>query len=205
MPDKDFNTVVNRIVNKKRKSKIDIGWREWISLIEYNNFYLKAKIDTGATMSALHATHIKEYDNEGCKYVRFRLYQSDAYKMIKKPIVGYKTIKNSFGKKQLRPLIKMSIKIGDNVFIGARSEVAEGVIVREGSVLSMGVFISASTKIVDRDTGKIHMGEVPPYSVVVPGALPGKNGEPSLACVVIVKQVDSKTRSKTSINDLLRD
>ena len=68
MPDKDFNTVVNRIVNKKRKSKIDIGWREWISLIEYNNFYLKAKIDTGATMSALHATHIKEYDNEGCKY-----------------------------------------------------------------------------------------------------------------------------------------
>ena len=115
VPDKDFNTVVNRIVNKKRKSKIDIGWREWISLIEYNNFYLKAKIDTGARMSALHATHIKEYDNQGCKYVRFRLYQSDAYKMIKKPIVGYKTIKNSFGKKQLRPLINMSIKIGDNV------------------------------------------------------------------------------------------
>ena len=69
----------------------------------------------------------------------------------------------------------------------------------------MGVFISGSTKIVERDTGKIHMGEVPPYSVVVPGTLPGKNGSPSLACVVIVKQVDEKTRSKTSINDLLRD
>jgi 2,3,4,5-tetrahydropyridine-2-carboxylate N-succinyltransferase len=105
----------------------------------------------------------------------------------------------------LEPLQASPTIIEDNVFIGARSEVAEGVIVREGSVLSMGVFISASTKIVDRDTGKIHMGEVPPYSVVVPGALPGKNGEPSLACVVIVKQVDSKTRSKTSINDLLRD
>ena len=108
--------MIKKVVNKKRKkSKIDIGWREWISLTEFNDFFLKAKIDTGATMSALHATHIKEYDDEGFKYVRFRLYQSDAYKMSKKPIVGYKTIKNSFGKKQLRPLINMSIKIGDNV------------------------------------------------------------------------------------------
>ena len=105
----------------------------------------------------------------------------------------------------LEPLQASPTIIEDNCFIGARSEVAEGVIVREGSVLSMGVFISASTKIVERDTGKIHMGEVPPYSVVVPGTLPGKNGGPSLACVVIVKQVDEKTRSKTSINDLLRD
>ena len=105
----------------------------------------------------------------------------------------------------LEPLQASPTIIEDNCFIGARSEVAEGVIVKEGSVLSMGVFISASTKIVERDTGKIHMGEVPPYSVVVPGTLPGKNGGPSLACVVIVKQVDEKTRSKTSINDLLRD
>ena len=105
----------------------------------------------------------------------------------------------------LEPLQTSPTIIEDNCFIGARSEVAEGVIVREGSVLSMGVFISGSTKIVERDTGKIHMGEVPPYSVVVPGTLPGKNGSPSLACVVIVKQVDEKTRSKTSINDLLRD
>tara|TARA_Y100001970_G_C13855852_1_gene661631 strand:- start:107 stop:574 length:468 start_codon:yes stop_codon:yes gene_type:complete len=107
------------IITKSKKYNqnltIDIGWREWISLIEFNNFYLKAKIDTGATMSALHATHIKEYDHDGLKYVKFRLYQSDNYKMIKKPIVGYKTIKNSFGKKQLRPLINMSIKIGDNI------------------------------------------------------------------------------------------
>jgi 2,3,4,5-tetrahydropyridine-2-carboxylate N-succinyltransferase len=105
----------------------------------------------------------------------------------------------------LEPLQASPTIIEDHCFIGARSEVAEGVIVREGSVLSMGVFISGSTKIVERDTGKIHMGEVPPYSVVVPGTLPGKNGSPSLACVVIVKQVDKKTRSKTSINDLLRD
>ena len=105
----------------------------------------------------------------------------------------------------LEPLQASPTIIEDNCFIGARSEVAEGVIIREGSVLSMGVFISGSTKIVERDTGKIHMGEVPPYSVVVPGTLPGKNGSPSLACVVIVKQVDEKTRSKTSINDLLRD
>ncbi len=105
----------------------------------------------------------------------------------------------------LEPLQASPTIIEDNCFIGARSEVAEGVIVKEGSVLSMGVFISASTKIVERDSGKIHMGEVPPYSVVVPGTLAGKNGGPSLACVVIVKQVDEKTRSKTSINDLLRD
>ena len=105
----------------------------------------------------------------------------------------------------LEPLQASPTIIEDNCFIGARSEVAEGVIVKEGSVLSMGVFISASTKIVERDTGKIHMGEVPPYSVVVPGTLPGKKNGPSLACVVIVKQVDEKTRSKTSINDLLRD
>ena len=105
----------------------------------------------------------------------------------------------------LEPLQASPTIIEDNCFIGARSEVAEGVIVKEGSVLSMGVFISASTKIVERDTGKIHMGEVPPYSVVVPGTLPGKNGGPSLACSVIVKKVDEKTRSKTSINDLLRD
>ena len=105
----------------------------------------------------------------------------------------------------LEPLQASPTIIEDNCFIGARSEVAEGVIVKEGSVLSMGVFISASTKIVERDTGKIHMGEVPPYSVVVSGTLPGKKNGPSLACVVIVKQVDEKTRSKTSINDLLRD
>ena len=100
--------------------------------------------------------------------------------------------------------------IEDNCFIGARSEVVEGVVVREGSVLSMGVFIGASTKIVDRETGEIFMGEVPAYSVVVPGALPGKpmkNGQPgpSLYCAVIVKRVDAQTRAKTSINELLRD
>jgi 2,3,4,5-tetrahydropyridine-2,6-dicarboxylate N-succinyltransferase len=83
--------------------------------------------------------------------------------------------------------------------------VAEGVIVREGSVLSMGVFIGASTRIVDRETGTVHQGEVPPYSVVVPGSLPGKNGGPSLYCAVIVKRVDERTRAKTSINELLRD
>ncbi|MEM9735298.1 MAG: 2,3,4,5-tetrahydropyridine-2,6-dicarboxylate N-succinyltransferase, partial [Pseudomonadota bacterium] len=85
------------------------------------------------------------------------------------------------------------------------SEVAEGVIVREGSVLSMGVFIGASTKIVDRATGETFMGEVPPYSVVVPGTLPGREGGPGLYCAVIVKRVDERTRSKTSINELLRD
>ena len=108
----------------------------------------------------------------------------------------------------LEPLQANPVIIEDNCFIGARSEVAEGVIVGEGAVLSMGVFIGASTKIVDRSTGEIHMGKVPAYSVVVPGTLPGKNEEginPSLYCAVIVKRVDEKTRSKTSINDLLRD
>ena len=110
----------------------------------------------------------------------------------------------------LEPLQANPVIIEDNCFIGARSEVVEGVVVREGSVLSMGVFISASTKIVDRETGEIFMGEVPAYSVVVPGSLPGKpmkNGQPgpSLYCAVIVKRVDAQTRSKTSINELLRD
>ena len=110
----------------------------------------------------------------------------------------------------LEPLQANPVIIEDNCFIGARSEVAEGVIVGEGSVLSMGVFIGASTKIIDRTTGEIHMGKVPPYSVIVPGSLPGKplsdgNAGPSLYCAVIVKRVDERTRSKTSINDLLRD
>jgi 2,3,4,5-tetrahydropyridine-2-carboxylate N-succinyltransferase len=105
----------------------------------------------------------------------------------------------------LEPVQAGPVIIEDNCFIGARSEVAEGVIVRTGSVLSMGVFIGASTKIVDRDSGNVMQGEVPPYSVVVPGTLPGKNGSPGLYCAVIVKRVDEKTRSKTSINELLRD
>jgi 2,3,4,5-tetrahydropyridine-2-carboxylate N-succinyltransferase len=110
----------------------------------------------------------------------------------------------------LEPLQAGPVIIEDNCFIGARSEVAEGVIVREGSVLSMGVYLGASTKIVDRDTGAVVQGEVPAYSVVVPGTLPGKprkNGAPSpgLYCAVIVKRVDEKTRAKTSINELLRD
>ncbi len=110
----------------------------------------------------------------------------------------------------LEPLQAGPVIIEDNCFIGARSEVAEGVIVREGSVLSMGVFIGASTKIVDRDSGKVLQGEVPPYSVVVPGSLPASGGKsgapaPSLYCAVIVKRVDEKTRAKTSINELLRD
>lgn len=99
----------------KKKYIIDIGWREWVSLVDYKNLHLKAKIDTGATTSALHATHIKEFDYKGDRYVKFRLYNLKSYKMIKKPIVGYKTIKNSFGKKQLRPLISISIKIGNNI------------------------------------------------------------------------------------------
>ena len=110
----------------------------------------------------------------------------------------------------LEPLQAGPVIIEDNCFIGARSEVAEGVIVREGSVLSMGVFIGASTKIVDRDTGATLQGEVPAYSVVVPGTMPGKAGNggaatPNLYCAVIVKRVDEKTRAKTSINELLRD
>jgi 2,3,4,5-tetrahydropyridine-2-carboxylate N-succinyltransferase len=105
----------------------------------------------------------------------------------------------------LEPLQAGPVIIEDDCFIGARSEVAEGVIVEQGSVLSMGVFLGASTKIVDRASGEVHYGRVPPYSVVVPGALPGKDGGPSLACAVIVKRVDERTRSKTSINELLRD
>jgi len=107
----------------------------------------------------------------------------------------------------LEPLQANPVIIEDNCFVGARAEIAEGVIVKKGSVLSMGVYIGASTKIVDRMTGKIIYGKVPAYSVVVPGTLPSKNnpGDPSLYCVVIVKKVDEKTRSKTSINDLLRD
>jgi 2,3,4,5-tetrahydropyridine-2-carboxylate N-succinyltransferase len=110
----------------------------------------------------------------------------------------------------LEPLQAGPVIIEDNCFIGARSEVVEGVIVREGSVLGMGVYIGMSTKIVDRESGKVLYGEVPPYSVVVSGTMPGKplpNGEPgpNLYCAVIVKRVDERTRSKTSINELLRD
>ena len=105
----------------------------------------------------------------------------------------------------LEPLQAGPVIIEDNCFIGARSEVAEGVIVREGAVLSMGVFISGSTKIVDRASGTVYRGEVPAYSVVVPGSLPSEDGGPNLACAVIVKTVDAQTRSKTSVNELLRD
>ncbi len=110
----------------------------------------------------------------------------------------------------LEPMQAGPTIIEDNCFIGARSEIVEGVIVREGSVISMGVFIGKSTKIIDRSTGEVFYGEVPPYSVVVSGSLPGKplpdgSPGPSLYCAVIVKRVDAQTRSKTSINDLLRD
>jgi 2,3,4,5-tetrahydropyridine-2-carboxylate N-succinyltransferase len=106
----------------------------------------------------------------------------------------------------LEPLQATPTIIEDNCFIGARAEVAEGVIVGEGSVLSMGVFLSASTRIIDRATGEVHMGKVPPYSVVVSGSAPtGNNAGPNLYCAVIVKRVDEKTRAKTSINELLRD
>lgn len=106
----------------------------------------------------------------------------------------------------LEPLQANPVIIEDNCFIGARSEIAEGVIVEEGSVISMGVYIGASTKIVDRATGEIFFGRVPSYSVVVPGSIAGKNpGDPSLYAAVIVKRVDAKTRSKTGINDLLRE
>ncbi|MGR3724230.1 2,3,4,5-tetrahydropyridine-2,6-dicarboxylate N-succinyltransferase [Abyssibius alkaniclasticus] len=104
----------------------------------------------------------------------------------------------------LEPMQAGPTIIEDNCFIGARSEVVEGCIVREGSVLGMGVFIGKSTKIVDRETGAVMYGEVPPYSVVVAGAMPSKNGI-NLYCAVIVKRVDERTRSKTSINELLRD
>ena len=112
----------------------------------------------------------------------------------------------------LEPIQAGPVIIEDNCFIGARSEVAEGVVVGEGSVLSMGVFVGASTKIVDRATGEVHLGRVPPYSVVVPGSLPSSKDpagaaapSPSLYCAVIVKTVDAQTRSKTGINELLRD
>jgi 2,3,4,5-tetrahydropyridine-2-carboxylate N-succinyltransferase len=105
----------------------------------------------------------------------------------------------------LEPLQANPTIIEDNCFIGARSEVVEGVIVGEGSVIAMGVFITQSTKIVNRQTGEISYGKVPPYSVVVPGTLPDPKGGPSLACAVIVKTVDAQTRSKTAINELLRD
>ena len=107
----------------------------------------------------------------------------------------------------LEPAQALPTIIEDNVFVGAMSEVVEGIIVGEGSVLSMGMYIGQSTKIVDRKTGKITYGKIPPYSVVVPGSLPDKNNSaaPSLYCAVIIKQVDEKTRSKTSVNDLLRE
>ncbi len=105
----------------------------------------------------------------------------------------------------LEPLQAGPVIIEDNCFIGARSEVAEGVIVRTGAVLSMGVYLGSSTRIVDRASGRITQGEVPAYSVVVPGTLPGASGGPALYCAVIVKRVDERTRSKTSINELLRD
>ncbi|MGA1301740.1 MAG: 2,3,4,5-tetrahydropyridine-2,6-dicarboxylate N-succinyltransferase, partial [Burkholderiaceae bacterium] len=104
----------------------------------------------------------------------------------------------------LEPLQANPTIIEDNCFIGARSEVVEGVIVEENSVLSMGVFIGQSTRIYDRATGEIHMGRVPSGSVVVPGSLPSDDGKYSLACAVIVKRVDAQTRAKTSINELLR-
>ncbi len=110
----------------------------------------------------------------------------------------------------LEPLQAGPVIIEDGCFIGARSEVAEGVVVEKGAVLSMGVFIGASTKIIDRETGEIHRGRVPAYSVVVPGSLPGRplpdgSPGPNLYCAVIVKRVDAQTRSKTSVNELLRD
>ena len=110
----------------------------------------------------------------------------------------------------LEPLQAGPTIIEDDCFIGARSEVVEGVVVGRGAVLAMGVFLSATTKIVDRATGDVHVGRVPPYAVVVPGALPGRplpdgTPGPSLACAVIVKTVDAQTRAKTAINDLLRD
>jgi 2,3,4,5-tetrahydropyridine-2-carboxylate N-succinyltransferase len=110
----------------------------------------------------------------------------------------------------LEPVQAGPVIVEDNCFIGARSEVAEGVVIETGAVLSMGVFIGASTKVIDRNTGEIYIGRVPAYSVVVPGSLPGKlltdgSQGPSLYCAVIVKKVDAQTRSKTSVNELLRD
>lgn len=105
----------------------------------------------------------------------------------------------------LEPIQANPVIIEDNCFIGARAEVAEGVIVREGSVLSMGVYLGKSTRIIKRDSGEVLYGEVPPYSVVVSGSMPGRSGGPNLYCAVIVKQVDEKTRAKTSITELLRE
>ncbi len=105
----------------------------------------------------------------------------------------------------LEPLQASPVIIEDDCFIGARSEVAEGVIVREGAVLSMGVYIGRSTKIYDRDTGEVSYGEVPKRAVVVPGTMPGKENGPGLYAAIIVKKVDAQTRAKTAINDLLRD
>ena len=105
----------------------------------------------------------------------------------------------------LEPLQADPVIIGDGAFIGARAEVAEGVRVGEGAVLSMGVYLGASTKIIDRATGEVFRGHVPPYAVVVPGSIGGGDGKPALYCAVIVKRVDEQTRSKTSINELLRD
>jgi 2,3,4,5-tetrahydropyridine-2-carboxylate N-succinyltransferase len=105
----------------------------------------------------------------------------------------------------LEPLQADPVIIGDGAFIGARAEVAEGVRVGEGAVLSMGVYLGASTKIIDRATGEVHRGAVPPYSVVVPGSIGGGDGKPALYCAVIVKTVDAQTRAKTGINELLRD
>ena len=105
----------------------------------------------------------------------------------------------------LEPLQAGPVIIGDGAFIGARAEVAEGVRVGEGAVLSMGVYLGASTKIIDRATGEVHRGVVPPYAVVVPGSIGGGEGKPALYCAVIVKQVDAQTRAKTGINELLRD
>jgi 2,3,4,5-tetrahydropyridine-2-carboxylate N-succinyltransferase len=105
----------------------------------------------------------------------------------------------------LEPLQADPVIIGDGAFIGARAEVAEGVRVGEGAVLSMGVYLGASTKIIDRATGEVLRGEVPPYAVVVPGSIGGGDGKPALYCAVIVKRVDAQTRAKTGINELLRD
>lgn len=105
----------------------------------------------------------------------------------------------------LEPLQANPVIVEDNCFIGARSEIAEGVIVEEGSVISMGVYIGASTKIINRETGEVMYGKVPPFSVVVPGSAKSEKGDVNLYCAVIVKQVDAKTRSKTSINELLRE
>jgi len=105
----------------------------------------------------------------------------------------------------LEPIQASPVIIEDNCFIGARAEVAEGVIVREGSVLSMGVYLGQSTRIIHRETGEVFYGEVPPYSVVVSGSMPGKSGGPNLYCAVIVKQVDERTRAKTGITELLRE